>query len=84
MRSPMRVRPYLDLLRRNPAFARLYGAQLMSFAGDWFATVALLGLALELTGSPPLPRSCWWCRPAASPSPRPSPACWPIGSIAGG
>jgi MFS family permease len=52
MRSPMRVRPYLDLLRRNPAFTRLYSAQLISFAGDWFATVAILGLALELTGSP--------------------------------
>ena len=43
---------YLTLLRRNRAFARLFGAQLVSFAGDWFATVALLGLALELTGSP--------------------------------
>jgi MFS family permease len=43
--------PYLELLRRNPAFARLYLAQLISFAGDWFATVALLGLTLELTGS---------------------------------
>jgi MFS family permease len=41
---------YLSLLRENPAFSRLYAAQLISFAGDWFATVALLGLALELTG----------------------------------
>ena len=48
---PMRSSPYLSLLRRNPAFARLYAAQLASFAGDWFATVALLGLALEFTGS---------------------------------
>lgn len=48
----MRLRPYLTLLRGNPAFARLFSAQLISFAGDWFATVALLGLALELTGSP--------------------------------
>lgn len=48
----MRLRPYLTLLRGNPAFTRLFGAQLISFAGDWFATVALLGLALELTGSP--------------------------------
>jgi len=48
----MRLRPYLTLLRDNPAFSRLFGAQLISFAGDWFATVALLGLALELTGSP--------------------------------
>jgi len=51
MRGPMRLSPYLTLLRRNPAFGRLYAAQLASFAGDWFATVALLGLALEMTGS---------------------------------
>jgi MFS family permease len=48
----MRLRPYLTLLRGNPAFTRLYAAQLISFAGDWFATVALLGLALQMTGSP--------------------------------
>src|SRR3989304_2321357 len=48
----MRLGRYLTLLRHNRAFARLFGAQLVSFAGDWFATVALLGLALELTGSP--------------------------------
>jgi MFS family permease len=41
----------LRLLRSNPDFTRVYLAQLISFAGDWFATVALLGLALELTGS---------------------------------
>jgi MFS family permease len=41
----------LRLLRTNPDFTRVYLAQLISFAGDWFATVALLGLALELTGS---------------------------------
>jgi MFS family permease len=48
----MRLRPYLTLLRRNPAFSRLFVAQLISFAGDWFATVAVLGLALEVSGSP--------------------------------
>lgn len=47
----MRLAPYYALLRRNSAFRRLYVAQLISFAGDWFATVALLGLVLELTGS---------------------------------
>ena len=52
MREPMRLRPYLDLLRRNRSFSRLFAAQLTSFAGDWFATVAILGLTLELTGSP--------------------------------
>jgi MFS family permease len=51
MQPPMRPAHYLTLLRQNPDFARLYAAQLASFAGDWFATVALLGLALELTGS---------------------------------
>ncbi len=40
-----------ELLRRNPAFGRLYLAQLISFGGDWFASVALLGLTLQLTGS---------------------------------
>ena len=46
-----RVGPYLALLRTNRDFTRLYVAQLISFAGDWFATVALLGLVLEMTGS---------------------------------
>src|SRR6478736_4802387 len=46
-----RFAPYVDVLRRNPAFRRLYFAQLISFAGDWFASVALLGLALDLSGS---------------------------------
>jgi MFS family permease len=50
-RAAVDPRPYLSLLRRNPQFARLYVAQLISFGGDWFATVALLGLALELTDS---------------------------------
>lgn len=48
----MRLGPYVTLLRGNPAFTRLYSAQLISFAGDWFTQVALLGLVLELTGSP--------------------------------
>ena len=38
--SPMRVRPYVDLLRHNPAFTRLYSARLISFVGDWYATPA--------------------------------------------
>jgi MFS family permease len=45
------VRLALSLLRRNGDFARLYAAQLVSFAGDWFATVALVGLVFDLTGS---------------------------------
>ena len=47
-----RIRPYLVLLRSNSAFRRVYAAQLISFGGDWFAQVALLGMALELSGSP--------------------------------
>lgn len=47
----MRLSPYVRLLRTNKPFRRLYLAQLVSFSGDWFATVALLGLALELSGS---------------------------------
>jgi len=47
----MRLAAYVALLRDNPAFARLYAAQLVTFAGEWFATVALLGLVLDLTGS---------------------------------
>jgi MFS family permease len=41
----------VDLLRRNPDFRRLYTAQLISYGGDWFLIVALLGLTLDLTGS---------------------------------
>ena len=31
---------YLDLLRENPSFARLYGAQLVSFAGEGHVLIA--------------------------------------------
>jgi MFS family permease len=40
----------VGLLRRNPDFARLYVAQLVSFCGDWFTGVALLDLVLRTTG----------------------------------
>jgi MFS family permease len=39
----------LALLRRNPSFRRLFGAQLVSYCGDWFANVALIGLLLDIT-----------------------------------
>lgn len=42
---------YVDLMTKNRDFRRLYVGQLISVGGDWFATVALLGLTLELTGS---------------------------------
>jgi len=44
--------PTGGLLRRNPGFARLYLSAIVSFAGDWFAVVALQGLVLETTGRP--------------------------------
>jgi MFS family permease len=41
----------ISLLRRNRDFRWLFLAQIVSFAGDWFATVAMLGLVIERTGS---------------------------------
>ncbi len=35
---------YIQLLRRNPAYTRLWMAQAISLLGDWFSTIALLGL----------------------------------------
>jgi MFS family permease len=46
-----RARSIVALLQRNPDFARLYVALLVAFAADWFATVALIDLVLETTGS---------------------------------
>lgn len=46
----MTASPYRQLLA-NPDFRRLYFARLISFAGDWFAIVPLLGLVYELTDS---------------------------------
>ena len=42
----------LALLRRNRDLRLVFGAQVVSFLGDWFADVALLGLVLDLTDSP--------------------------------
>ncbi len=43
---------YWNLVRLNPDFRRLYLARLVSFAGDWFLVVPLLGLVYETTNSP--------------------------------
>jgi MFS family permease len=40
-----------DLLHRNRDLRMLFFAQVVSFMGDWFADVALLGLVLDLTDS---------------------------------
>lgn len=42
---------YWRLLRKNRDFRHLYFATLISLGGDWFLTVALLDLVLQLTGS---------------------------------
>jgi MFS family permease len=44
-------RMYWRLLRHNRDFRLLYFATLISLGGDWFLTVALLDLVLQLTGS---------------------------------
>ena len=41
----------IPLLRRNGDFRAVFLAQIVSFAGDWFATVAMLGLVIDRTGS---------------------------------
>lgn len=42
---------YMDLLRRNRNFRRLWLGQVVSQMGDWFDTLALYALILQLTGS---------------------------------
>jgi MFS family permease len=45
------LRLYLDLLRREGDFRRLYLAQLIASGGDWFAVIPLLILLPGLTGT---------------------------------
>jgi MFS family permease len=45
------VNPYLSLLRRNRNYRLLYIGQTISQLGDWFNTVAVYALLLDLTGS---------------------------------
>src|ERR1041384_2769224 len=42
---------YIDLLRRNRSFRLLWLGQVVSQMGDWFDTLALYTLILQLTGS---------------------------------
>jgi predicted MFS family arabinose efflux permease len=42
---------YLELLRRNRNFRRVWLGQVVSQLGDWFNTIALYTLVLDLTGS---------------------------------
>ena len=45
------MNPYLSILRRNRNFRLLYIGQTISQLGDWFNTVAVYALLLDLTGS---------------------------------
>jgi len=44
------LRAYLRLIRSNPNFRRLWIAQAISEMGDWFYSLAIYNLLLELTG----------------------------------
>jgi predicted MFS family arabinose efflux permease len=52
-KSPPTYEPvgYIDLLRRNRAFRQLWLGQVVSQMGDWFDTIALYTIILNLTGS---------------------------------
>jgi len=45
------VNPYLSLLRANRNYRLLFFGQTISQLGDWFSTVAVYALLLDLTGS---------------------------------
>lgn len=49
---PRGLRGYGVLLTRNAAYRTLWAGSLVSQLGDWFNTIALLGLLVELTGNP--------------------------------
>jgi len=49
--DPDRPIGYCQLLKQNPRFRTLWIAQLVSAGGDWFNSVAVLGLILQLTRS---------------------------------
>jgi MFS family permease len=48
--EPITVAAYVRLLRENRNFRRLWLAQIVSEIGDWFYTLAIYSLLLELTG----------------------------------
>jgi MFS family permease len=41
---------YASLLRRRPTFRRIWLGDVVSLTGDWFTTISLLSMMLELTG----------------------------------
>lgn len=48
--SPLTISSYLRLVRGNRNFRRLLTAQIVSEIGDWFYTLAIYNLLLQLTG----------------------------------
>src|SRR5271163_1141816 len=48
--NPVSMRSYFRLLGGNRNFRRLWGAQVVSEIGDWFYTLAIYNLLLQLTG----------------------------------
>jgi MFS family permease len=48
--SPVNLTSYLGLVRKNANFRRLWLAQIVSENGDWFYTLAIYSLLLDLTG----------------------------------
>src|SRR5579862_947991 len=48
--SSVSFRSYVRLLRANANFRRLWSAQVVSEIGDWFYTLAIYNLLLQLTG----------------------------------
>jgi MFS family permease len=48
--SSITLRAYWRLLRRNRNFRRLWAAQIVSEIGDWFYSLAIYSLLLQLTG----------------------------------
>src|SRR5512145_1061869 len=53
MKEPLAHQPvgYIELLRSNRAFRQLWLGQVVSQMGDWFNTIALYTIILNLTGS---------------------------------
>jgi MFS family permease len=48
--SKISLSAYFHLVKQNRNFRRLWGAQIVSEIGDWFYTLAIYTLLLELTG----------------------------------
>ena len=49
---PSGLRGYAQLIRQNPNMRNIWLGQVVSQLGDWFNTVALLGLLIDLTQNP--------------------------------